>query len=250
MSTPNDKSAARPHDRPFDKPDASPAQIHPRLAGILYVVYFLSALPLALRTSMIRLSDPAATAAHILASEQLYRATIVSDLASYAAYIALTVLLARIGALVSRSWAIVAALLSLAGCVVLIAATALLTVPLARPPSPQLSTLALRLYAQGYNESLLLFGAFCAIMGALFFAGRLLPRLLGLFLAVAGFAWMALSAANIVVPVLGSALAPSVLPFGAAAELALGVWLLIRGVNLQHMASRHFARRADGAGPV
>jgi hypothetical protein len=221
---------------PNDKPDDKPADIHPRLAGILYVFYFLSAAPLALRSSLVRLYDPAATAAHILASEQLYRGTIVSDLASYAAYIALTVLLAQIGALVSRTWAIIAALLSLSGCIVLIAATALLTVPLASPPSPQLSTLAFRLYAQGYNESLFLFGAFCAIMGALFVAGRLLPRLLGMLLAVAGTAWIALSAANIAVPAIAAALAPYVLPLGAGAELALGLWLLVRGVNLKTVA--------------
>ena len=220
-----------------DERTALAAGIHPRLAGVLYVFYFLSAAPLALRSSMIRLSDPAWTAGHIHASELLYRATIVSDLASYAAYIALTVLLVQIGALVSRSWAIIAALLSLAGCIVLIASTALLTVPLGGASLQPFATLAFRLYAQGYNESLFLFGAFCVIMGSLFAIGRLLPRVLGLLLAVAGAAWIALSAANIVLPALGAAFAPYVLPLGAAAELLLGLWLLVRGVNLKHLAA-------------
>lgn len=208
--------------------------IHPRIAGILYVFYFLGAAPMALRSAMIKLSDPAATAAHILASEPLYRATILSDLASYAAYLALSVLLAQIGALVSRTWAIVAAVLSLAGCIVLIAATALLTVPL-HSDIAQFSTVALRLYSQSYNGALFLFGGFCAIMGVLFAAGRLLPLLLGLLLAAAGVAWIALSAANLALPAIGAALAPYVLPLGAAAEILLGLWLLIRGVNLKHL---------------
>ncbi len=223
------------------------ARIHPRIAGALYVFYFLSAVPSALRSSMIRLSDPAMTAAHILASEHLYRATMLSDLASYAAYVALTVLLAQIGALVSRTWAIIAAMLSLAGCIVLIVLTALLTVPLGAsgplhgaafsgPQLQQFSTIVLRLYSQGYNESLFLFGAFCVIMGCLFAAGRLLPLLLSLLLAVAGGAWIALSAANIAMPAAGVAFAPYVLPLGAAAEFLLGLWLLARGVNLKHVA--------------
>jgi hypothetical protein len=211
-------------------------RIHPRVAGILYVLYFLSAAPLALRSSMIRLSDPAFTAAHILGAEHLYRATIVSDLASYAAYVALTVLLAQIGALVSRTWALIAALLSLAGCVVLIVSTALLSVPLGGPQLQPFWALAFRLYAQGYNESLFLFGVFCVIMGCLFVAGRLLPRVLGLLLASAGAAWVALSAANIAMPAIGMAFAPYVLPLGAAAEALLGLWLLIGGVNLTHAA--------------
>jgi hypothetical protein len=223
------------------------ATIHPRIAGGLYIFYFLSAAPLALRSSMIRLSDPALTATHILASEHLYRATIVSDLASYAAYIALTVLLAQIGALVSRTWAIIAALLSLTGCIVLVVVTTLLTVPLGAsaqvheaalsgPQLQQISTIALRLYSQGFNESLFLFGAFCVIMGVLFAAGRLLPFLLSLLLAIAGAAWITLSAANIVMPTIGTAFAPYVLPLGAAAEILLGLWLLVRGVNLEHVA--------------
>ncbi len=216
--------------------NASVANIHPRLAGVLYIFYFLSAAPLALRSSMIRLSDPVATAAHILGAAQLYRATVVSDLASYAAYIALTVLLAQIGALVSRTWAIIAALLSLAGCIVLVASTALLTVPLGGPQMQPFSMLAFRLYSQGYNESLFLFGLFCLIMGCLFAAGRLLPLLLCLLLAAAGAAWVALSAANIAVPVLGAAAAPYILPLGAAAELLLGLWLLVRGVSAKYRA--------------
>lgn len=222
------------------------AGISPRAAGVLYVFYFLSAAPLALRASMIRLSDPAATAAHILASEQIYRATLVSDLASYAAYIALTVLLAQIGALVSRTWALIAALLSLAGCTVLIVSTLLLTVPLGAhsamtgsaldvPQLQQLSNMALRLYSQGYNESLFLFGGFCLIMGCLFVAGRLLPFLLSLLLTVAGAAWITLSAANIAMPAVGAVLSLFVLPLGGAAEILVGLWLLVRGVNLKHV---------------
>jgi hypothetical protein len=91
----------------------------------------------------------------------------------------------------------------------------------------------LHLYTQGYMISLFFFGAFCAIIGCLFAVGRLIPWPLALLIVLAGAGWTVLSAADIAVPALGASLTPTVLVVGAATEIALGLWLLIRGVNLK-----------------
>jgi hypothetical protein len=232
-----------------ERPAPSRTGGRPRLTGALYIVYFFSAAPLALRGSLIKLSDPAGTVARIHASEGLDRLTLVSDFASYAVYIGLTILLAQLAARVSRTWATFAAVLSLTGCFLLVESTVRLTVPLTlnRPElqgvfpeaqRQQLSLLALRGYAEGYTASLFFFGAFCLILGALFFRGRLVPRALAGLLSVAGLAWVVLSVVGMIEPSATARLAPWVMPLGALAELALGLWLLLRGAGLESVADK------------
>src|SRR5438045_8889687 len=60
-----------------------------RITGGIYVLYFIAGMPLILRSSLIVPRDAAATAAKIIASEGLYRTTIVTDLVSYSLYLGL-----------------------------------------------------------------------------------------------------------------------------------------------------------------
>lgn len=211
-----------------------------RWAGLLYLFYFLSALPLALRAALIVPGDAVATAGLILASQNVYRLTVVSDLVSYLLYIALIYLFYRLLKPVSRGWAAVGALFALVGCIVLVVATALITAPLLLLADPaghaigladrqELALLTLRLFAQAYTIALFLFGAQWLVMGPLFTASRLVPRPVGWLLTAGGAAWIALSLATLLDPPLGRSLQGIVLPLGALAEIALGLWLLVRG---------------------
>ena len=101
-----------------------------RLTGAMYIPYLAFGIPLFLRVRLIVPNDAAATAANILSSESLYRITVITDLVSYGLYIVLAYLFYLLLRGVSRPWAAVATLLTLAGCVVLISASALLTAPL------------------------------------------------------------------------------------------------------------------------
>lgn len=213
-----------------------------RWAGLLYLLYFVSALPLALRATLIVPADAAATAARILASQEAYRLTVVSDLVSYLLYIALIYLLYRLLKPASRSWAAVGALFAITGCIVLVSATALVAAPLllladganaaiGLAERQELALLALRLFAQAYTIALFLFGAQWLVMGPLFTASRLVPWPIGWLLTAGGAAWIALSIATLLNPPLGRSLQGVVLPLGALAEIALGLWLLVKGGN-------------------
>ena len=212
-----------------------------RWAGAIYIFYFLAALPLGLRSSLIVPSDAAATAAKIVASEGLYRLTVVSDLVSYVLYVTLAYLLYTLLRHVSRTWAAVGTLFTLTGCLVLVVSTATLGVPLLLltgdawhtigvPERQELALLALQTFSQGYIIALFFFGAQWLVMGYLFASSRLVPRAIGYLLFVAGIGWVVLSVGTLLAPTLSSGMGRVILPLGALAEIALGLWLLFKGV--------------------
>ncbi len=91
---------------------------------------------------------------------------VVADLC----YAALTLLLYRLFAPVSRSLSLGAALLSLAGCALMILAV---------------------FHAVPYHLSpLLFFGPYCIALGYLLARSTFLPRILGLLMALAGAGWL------------------------------------------------------------
>ncbi len=218
-----------------------------RLTGLLYLLYFLSALPLSLRANLIVPADAADTAGHILASQGTYRLTLVTDLVSYLLYIGITYLFYRLLEPVSRQWAAVGAIFAVAGCIVLIMATTLVAAPLlllgdpsvhaiGLPARQELALVALKLFGQAYTIALFLFGAQWLVMGPLFVASGVVPRPIGWLLTLAGVAWLGLSVAALLAPPLGKSLQGFVLPLGALAEIALGLWLLIKGSSDKTLA--------------
>jgi uncharacterized BrkB/YihY/UPF0761 family membrane protein len=87
-----------------------------RITGGIYLLYFIAGMPLILRGSLIVRTDAAATAAKIAASETLYRATIVTDLVSYCLYLGLAYLFYLLLRNVSRPWALMGTLFTVASC--------------------------------------------------------------------------------------------------------------------------------------
>ena len=224
-----------------------PATAEARLTGFLYILYFLSALPLSLRARLIVPADAATTAARILASEATYRLTMVTDLASYLLYLGIVYLFYRLLKPISPPWAMVGALFATVGCIVLIMATALLTAPLllladpgvfviGLPERQELALLSLKLFGQAYLIALFLFGAQWLVMGPLFATSRLVPRPIGWLLTIGGGAWVVLSVATLLAPAIGKPLQGIVFPLGALAEIALGLWLLVKGVDVDALS--------------
>jgi hypothetical protein len=216
--------------------------VEARLTGLLYILYFISALPLSIRAKLIVPTDAAATASRILASEATYRLTMVTDLTGYLLYIGIVYLFYRLLRPVSPPWAMVGALFAIVGCIVLVMATALLTAPLilladpgvyviGLPERQELALLSLKLFGQAYTIALFLFGAQWLVMGPLFATSRLVPRPIGWLLTIGGAAWVGLSVATLLAPTIGKLLQGVVLPLGALAEIALGLWLLVKGVK-------------------
>jgi hypothetical protein len=210
-----------------------------RLTAGVYLLYFIAGLPLVLRASLIVPANAAATAAKITASEALYRTTMVTDLVSYMLYLGLAYLFYLLLRHVHRQWAFLGALFTVAGCIVLIAATSLLYAPLALltgeyahaiglPERQELALLSIKVYNQAFIIGLLLFGVQWLIMGPLFAASRIIPRAVGYLLTAGGVAWVSFAIASLISPPIAAAIRPFVLAIGSLAEIALAVSLLVR----------------------
>ena len=221
-----------------------------RITGGVYLLYFIAGMPLVLRSRLIVPMDAAATAAKIISSESLYRTTIVTDLVSYSLYLGLAYLFYLLLRKVSQPWALMGTLFTIAGCIVLIVATAALTVPLTlltgdtfnamgAPVREALALLAVKTYTQAFVIGLLLFGVQWLIMGPLFALSRLVPRLIGYLLTAGGVAWVTFAIASLIAPPVGVAIQPVVLAIGSLAEIMLALCLLF-GVG----------RRMSSAQPV
>jgi hypothetical protein len=234
----------------------SSPRLKARMAGLLYLGCIVGGLSaVSIRSSLIVKGDAAATAANILASEPLYRASIGADLAGFACYVGVTALLYGLLKPVSPTVSRLAAFFSLAGCAICAAVTLNLIAPLIllkgapyleafRPE--QLQTLAfwsLKMHGQGYNIGLVNFGVYCTLLGYLVFRSGFLPRAIGALLFLAGASWLVDSLATVVYPPLAAALSSFTGAGALIGEASLCLWLLAFGVDAPKWRDR--ARAAD-----
>ena len=77
-------------------------------------------------------------------------------------------------------------------------------------------------------NSLLFFGLFDVVIGVLIWKSAFLPPLLGIVMVLAGIGWLVAQ-----IPSFPAPAAPMVMAFGFVAELALMLWLLLRGTALR-----------------
>lgn len=99
----------------------------------------------------------------------------------------------------------------------------------------QLHTLAylpIKLHDIGFGVGLIFFGVVCLIEGQLIAVSGFFPKLIGRLMQLAGVCYLTNSFALILVPELAGKLFPVILLPPFVAELSLGLWLLIKGVNL------------------
>jgi hypothetical protein len=91
-----------------------------------------------------------------------------------------------------------------------------------------LALMFLELNTQAGNVCVVFFGVYCVLIGYLIFRSAFLPRILGVLMAIAGLGWL-----TFLSPALAIYLSPYILVLGFLAELSLGLWLLVKGVNVQ-----------------
>lgn len=89
-----------------------------------------------------------------------------------------------------------------------------------------LSMLLLKLNSETVSVALVYFAAYCLLIGILVIRSTFLPRVPGVFLAVAGKGWLT----DLYAP-LAQHVSTCVQAFGALAELALMLWLVLKGVR-------------------
>ncbi len=211
-----------------------------RTIGIVYLLYFVTALLGGFfLKGLVVASDPVVTANNLLGHASLYRSGFALGLLGNAVYLALTALLYGLLAPVNRSVSLVAAFFGLVGCTVQIFGGILQIAPSTiLEPSQLLSgfnvlqlrqaaLLSLRLYAQTFQISFVMFGLFEVVLGFLIYKSTYLPRFLGVFWVIAGLVGL-----TFLWPPLATALWPYALLPNGLAELGLMLWLIVRGVDL------------------
>ena len=219
----------------------APPRPKARITGVVYLLYFLTAILAEVFMKGIVVSgDAAATANNIQAHEPLFRLGLGTGLIATAWYIALTALLYELFKPVNRSVSLVAAFFSLVGCAIQAFGAVFQLAPLVisgssadlsafKPEQSQaLALILFKLDSQAQTITLVFFGLYCLLIGFLIFKSTFLPRILGVLMALAGLGWLTFLA-----PPLANALSPYVLVLGFLAELSLMLWLLVKGVNVE-----------------
>ena len=214
-----------------------------RIAGLSYLICGMaySFADGSVRGKLVVVGDAAATAHNILAHEALYRLGFAAELISTVGYITVTLLLFDMFRPVNRSVSLFAAFFSLTGCAIQAFSTLFHLAPLVILGGEQylnvfrteqlqaLALMFLNLRAQTSSIYMVFFGWYCLLIGYLIFRSTFLPRILGVFMAIAGLSYQIFLS-----PPLANYLFPYVVkPAGALGELSLILWLLVMGVNNQ-----------------
>jgi uncharacterized protein DUF4386 len=166
--------------------DPSP-KVKAKIAGVLYLVNIV--------TSLIAFSGKGS---HSL--------IVASGLTATASYIAVTILLYYLFKPVNARLSLLAALFSLAGCLI--------------------GVLGPFHVVPFHIHSLVFFGFYCVLIGVLIFRSKFLPRILGGFMGIAGVGWL-----TFLSPPLAASLSPYHYLAGGIGEGLLTLWLLMMGVD-------------------
>lgn len=214
-----------------------------RIAGLLYLIVAVSgAFAQIVRVTVYQAGDAATTAANVAADAGLVRASVVSDLVAVLAGLATAMALYRLLRPVHANAArMMVGFLSIAAAMMTLNLThqyqalqvsdAGYTGALGGPGSDALVLLMLDLHHYGYLMTQVFFGLWLLPMGYLVYRSGMIPRFIGVLLAVGCFGYLVDTFARFIAPDLGAALSPYVVAPAAVAELSMVLWLLIMGVK-------------------
>lgn len=216
-----------------------------RIAGAVYLSMVITA-PFSLiyvPSKLIVRGDATATASNILAHETLFRLAIFTDLVGHVIFICLGVALYRLLSNVNRNWALL-----MVGFVLVSAAVGFLNTLnniaalflfrggefLSVFDTAQLNALGMlfvRLHSQGIFIDEIFWGVWLFPFGWLVFRSGFLPRVIGVWLMINCFGYVALSVIALFYPAYYNTAFKMLQPvfFG---ELAIMLWLLIKGAKL------------------
>jgi hypothetical protein len=215
-----------------------------RFAGLLYALasidgfFAMGYVP----GKLIVHGNAAATANNISAHETLFRLGIAGELLGQAAFIFVALALYDLLRGVNRRQASLMVLLIVVSipiaflnevnsiaALVLVRGAEFLSI-FEKPQREALAMLFLNLHHHGFVVAEIFWGLWLFPLGLLVYRSRFLPRFLGVWLALAGFAWVLLSLTGILLPQYQSQVDTYVQPafFG---EIVLMLWLLIKGAK-------------------
>jgi hypothetical protein len=215
-----------------------------RVAGFLYLLLFAAPLRLVYIPSKLFVhGNAAATANNIAAHELLFRLGIVGDLFTGTMAIFLVLALYRLFKGVNQNLAVLMVILG--GLMVtpiyflntLNDAAALLLARGAdflsvfdKPQRDALAMLFLRLHHQGVVANEIFWGLWLLPFGALVYKSRFIPRFLGVWLIINGFAYVVISFTGLLLPQYEAKVFNSTFPI-LLGEMAIMLWLVIKGAK-------------------
>src|SRR5881628_1599032 len=222
-----------------------------RVAGFLYLllVVFAPFRLLYIPSTLFVRGNATATANNIAAHELLFRLGIVSDLLCGTILIFLVLALYRLFKGVDQNQAVLMVILgglmpaTIDFLNVLNDAAALLLVRGAdflsvfdKPQRDALAMLFLRLHHQEVVAAEILWGLWLFPLAILVYQSGFLPRFLGLWLIINGFAYLAMSLTGVLAPRYEDLVSKFAFP-AQLGEVALMLWLVIKGVKEQALAA-------------
>jgi hypothetical protein len=225
-------------------------QVYARVAGLLYLIGGVTgAFGILYGPSLVVPGDAAATAGNILASEALFRLSIVSALLDQVIFIFVALALYQLFKAVHKTMAvlmIIFLLLSIPiamlteltnGAVLLLLSGADSLKGLTADQLHALVSLFLDLHALGLNIAFLVGALWVFPLGYLVFKSGLLPGILAILMVINGLAYLIDSFASLLRPDLNV----NLVMFTGWVEVLFALWLLIRGVNVERWNKRAHA---------
>src|SRR2546426_9244544 len=230
-----------------------------RVAGFLYLLLTIAA-PIRLfliPSTLFVHGDATATASNIAAHESLFRLGIVSDLISGTICFFLAVALYRLLKGVDQNLAVLMVILggvfpaAIDFFIVLNDAAALMLVRGAdflsvfeKPQRDALALLFLRLHHQEVVAAEILWGLWLFPLAVLVLRSGFLPRFLGVWLIVNGFAYLAMSFTGLLLPQYEDLVSNIAFP-ALLGEMAFMLWLVIKGAKPQPLYAAASSSAAD-----
>lgn len=218
-----------------------------RVAGVLYLLLVIFA-PLRLLyipSTLIVRGDAAATANNIANHELLFRLGIASELLCGVILIFLVLALYRLFKGVNQYHAVLMVIvggvlpaaidflngLNDAAALMLVRGADFLTV-IEQPQREALAMLFLRLHHHEVVAAEILWGLWLFPLGILAYRSRFVPRFIGVWLIINGFAYLAISFTGLLLPQYENTVSNIAFP-ALLAEIAIMLWLLIKGADPQ-----------------
>ena len=223
-------------------PTASRPTAPRRLArgiGVLYLLLTGLAMvgPLTIQ-SLTVVGDPSATAANVAASSGRFALALAAWVAivvvDVVIALGLYVLLRHVGkglSMLAAGFRILYSVVMAGLMVNLFEAGHLLLADSPTSADMDRAQAALETFGTGFLVALVFFSVHLVLVGALFLRTSYLPRLLSLFVVLAGAGYMIDSLAKLTVDSYGGVLAAVVLTPAMIGEVGLALWLTIRGVS-------------------
>jgi Domain of unknown function (DUF4386) len=230
----------------MEQAHSTPLARQARIAGLFYLMVIAGGIFAegVVRGSLIVPGDAAATAQAIAASESLWRWGLAVHLLYLVAAVVVNVILYGLLKPVQATLARVALVSAMVGLAIEAVNLLHLYVPLlmveeggalaglGEGQRQALAYFAIRLFSTGWGFALLFFSGFCVLTGVLIWRSRLMPRIIGAMMIVAGVCYLVNSLALILSPALSNLLVPWILLPCLLGELSLALWLVVKGVKV------------------